>query len=72
ANSAFSPSFVASDLRAGIFGLDIGGLATSPFAAVTNVLDVEYNGSVVVNAFGDRFFEPAPGREVFFGLEVGF
>ena len=72
ANSAFSQSFVASDLRAGIFGLDIGGLATSPFAAVTNVLDVDYNGSVVVNAFGDRFFEPAPGREVFFGLEVGF
>lgn len=59
------------DLRAGITynGDVIGGVL---FAGVNNLFDTRYNGSIVPNAFGDRFFEPAAGRTwyVGFGLPI--
>jgi iron complex outermembrane receptor protein len=33
-------------------------------------LDAEYAGSVVVNAFGARYYEPAAGRHVLVGLTL--
>lgn len=60
------------DLRAGIaYNGDVfGGVL---FAGVNNLFDTRYNGSIVPNAFGDRFFEPAAGRTwyVGFGLPIG-
>ena len=40
------------------------------FAGVNNFLNKRYNGSIVPNSFGDRFFEPAPGRFWYIGLGV--
>jgi len=40
--------------------------------AVSNVFDVTYNSSVVVNAFGARYFEPGPGRTFSLGMGVTF
>ena len=60
------------DLRAGItYNGDMFGAVL--FAGVNNLFDTRYNGSIVPNAFGDRFFEPAAGRTwyVGFGLPVG-
>lgn len=37
------------------------------FAGVDNAFDTAYSGSVVVNAFGKRFFEPAAGRTFYIG-----
>ena len=42
------------------------------FAGIDNLLDAAYNGSITPNAFGDRFFEPAPGRTWYAGLEADF
>ena len=42
------------------------------FAGIDNLLDAAYNGSITPNAFGDRFFEPAPGRTWYAGLEGDF
>lgn len=39
------------------------------FAGINNVFDVSYNGSIVPNAFGNRFFEPAAGRTGYGGVE---
>ena len=39
---------------------------------IANLLDEEYNSSVVVNAFGGRYFEPGPGRTVHAGLRIRF
>ncbi len=39
------------------------------FAGIDNVFDVSYNGSIVPNAFGNRFFEPAAGRTGYAGVE---
>jgi iron complex outermembrane receptor protein len=48
----------------------LGSYRVSPFAAVQNALDERYIGSVSVNAQFGRFFEPAPGRNGYVGLEI--
>jgi len=55
------------DLRAGIeyLGKPFGAIV---FIGLNNVFDARYNGSIVPNAFGDRFFEPAAGRFWYIGL----
>ncbi len=37
------------------------------FAGLDNILDQRYSGSIVPNAFGNRFFEPASGRTLYAG-----
>lgn len=54
-----------------LYRASIGGWAASPFIALNNVTDERYNGSVVVNAVGRRYFEPAPGRNLYLGLSLG-
>ncbi len=66
-----SPAYTVADLRAGREGVRLGRLRATPFAGVTNLFDRAYNASVVVNAFGRRFFEPGPGRTAYAGLSVG-
>lgn len=43
-----------------------------PFFGLNNLLDTRYNGNIRINAFGQRFFEPGPGRAVFAGLRIRF
>jgi iron complex outermembrane recepter protein len=56
-------------LRAGWDGR-VGPWRVAPFAAVQNLLDAHYVGSVSVNAQFGRFFEPAPGRNAYVGIEL--
>lgn len=44
-----------------------------PFLGIDNLFDERYNGSTVPNALGDRYFEPAPGRQIYGGaaLDLG-
>jgi iron complex outermembrane receptor protein len=46
------------------------GGRVAPFAAVQNVFNRKYVGSVVVNAAAGRYYEPAPGRNLLVGLTV--
>ena len=39
------------------------------FIGMDNIFNVRYNGSIVPNAFGNRFFEPAAGRVFYMGLK---
>ena len=48
--------------------LGFGGVRL--FTGIDNLLDAAYNGSITPNAFGARFFEPAPGRTWYAGLEA--
>ena len=70
ANDAAANGFTLVELRFGATGVRAGGLRLSPFAAVTNVTDVRYASSVVVNAFGGRYFEPGPDRGGYLGLSL--
>ena len=56
-------------MRAGWDGR-VGPWRVAPFAAVQNLLDARYIGSVSVNAGFGRFFEPAPGRNAYVGIAL--
>ena len=72
ANSVHSPASTVVDLRAGMVSLRLAGLALEPYGGITNLLDEEYNTSVVINAFGRRFYEPGPPRSLYLGLDARF
>ena len=67
-----SPSHFVMDARMGLDEFEAGGVLATPFVSVSNVFDVTYNSSVVVNAFGSRYFEPGPGRTFSLGLGLTF
>ena len=71
ANSAEAQPFTVLDGRAE-WRLHSGGdSGIWLFGGIRNLLDEQYVGSVVVNAFGGRFYEPAPGRSVYVGARAG-
>jgi iron complex outermembrane receptor protein len=72
-NEAFSanPAYTTADVRMS-WSQRVGQWALSPFIAVNNVTDKRYNGSVVLNATARRYFEPAPGRNLYFGIGVPY
>ncbi len=71
-NTAHSPGHVLVGLRGGLESRRVAGTSLAPFVGITNLLDARYNASVVVNAFGSRFYEPGPGRSFFAGVRVAF
>lgn len=72
ANDASVEGYTLVELRAGGTGIRAGNLRLSPFAAVTNLTDVRYASSVVVNAFGGRYYEPGPDRGGYVGLSLAW
>ena len=70
ANTVFNWAYTVVDLR---FGYDTtwGDVDVRPFVGIDNVFDERYNSSAITNAFGGRYYEPSPGREVYVGLTIG-
>jgi iron complex outermembrane receptor protein len=42
-----------------------------PVIGVDNIFDETWVSNVVVNATGGRFFEPGPGRTIYFAFRMG-
>jgi len=49
----------------------LGGFRLVPFVTLQNAFDRRYVGSVTINGFGGRVFEPSPGRHAVVGMELG-
>lgn len=49
----------------------LANVPVQPFAGVENLFDRAYVSTVVVNGFGGRVREPGPGRNWYFGMEIG-
>ena len=60
----------ATNVRVGWEG-NSGGMRLGPFLGINNAFNHRYVSSVVINAARGRFYEPAPGRNVYLGLSVG-
>ncbi|MGB5580800.1 MAG: hypothetical protein WBM68_09575, partial [Woeseia sp.] len=43
-----------------------------PHIGINNLFDERYNSNIRINAFGSRYYEPAPDRNVYAGVVVGF
>lgn len=71
ANTAYNWAYTVVDLR---FAFDTigGGADFRPFIGIDNLFGERYNSSTITNAFGGRYYEPSPGREVYVGMTVGF
>lgn len=69
ANTTENKGAVRFHTRVGHPGLSFAGVSAQPFVAVYNMFDVRHN-DVIVNAFGNRFFEPGAGRHWQFGLAL--
>jgi iron complex outermembrane receptor protein len=69
-NTAYAPGSATFDA-----GIErrwrAGALPLAAFARVENLFDRRTIGSVIVNEGNGRYFEPAPGRGLFFGIRVG-
>lgn len=69
ANTAAAPAYTSFDLAAE-HRFDLAGLEWRGFARINNLFDRDVVGSVIVNASGGRYFEPAPGRHWVVGLSA--
>ena len=71
ANTVTNWAYTVVDLR---FGWDArwGDTDVRPFIGIDNLLGERYNSSAITNAFGGRYYEPSPGREVYAGMTFGF
>ena len=68
-NTRTSPWW-STNVRAGWDG-KAGSTRLSPFIGINNALNHQYVSSVVINAARGRYYEPAPGRNVYLGISIG-
>lgn len=69
-NTVRTSAALVVDLALGHEGLWVGPVSFLPFVRLQNVFDARAVGSVVINAQGGRFFEPAAGRSLQAGVAV--
>lgn len=72
ANTERAASHVVHAMRFGVRDLRAGPLSFAPHVGVLNLFDRAYLTSVVVNAFGARFYEPGPPRSLYGGMIARF
>src|SRR5690606_1652416 len=70
ANSAWAPGYATLDIGVERTWLP-GNVPLSAGLRVDNLFDRASIGSVIVNAGGGRFFEPAPGRTLTLTIRLG-
>ena len=61
-------SYAVIDLHLARNNWYIGPCRVSAFARIQNLLNNSYSGSLIVNAFGGRYFEPSPERAFQLGI----
>jgi iron complex outermembrane receptor protein len=68
-NSSSAAGWAVANARAGGL-ISIGGAQLQAVVGVNNVFNRRYAGSIVINATGGRYYEPAPERSVSVGVTV--
>ena len=72
ANSIFAESYFILGARTGIKRSLGNKFELEVFAGVDNLTDKKYSLGNDLNAFGERFFQPAPNRNYFGGITLGY
>ena len=42
------------------------------FGGINNLLNINYFDNIRINGFGKRYYEPAPARNIYFGMSYSF
>ncbi len=71
ANAVRVDGYTVANLRVGLERV-IGSTVVSPFLGINNLFDTDYNTDIRINAWGKRYYEPAPGRNIYAGVTVRF
>ena len=71
ANTETVDGYTVINLRAG-FDKVMGSCTLTPFVGINNLFDERYTANVRINAFGGRYFEPAPERNFYAGISVRY
>lgn len=71
-NTFYSRAFNLLNTKVGYSGDLDKRLGFEVFAGMNNLFDVSYSLGNDLNAFGRRYFQPAPDRNVYFGLKLQF
>lgn len=69
ANTVRSGGYVVSSLRAG-YHAKRPGWVFQPFIGINNLFDQAYPANLRINASFGRFYEPAPQRNLYGGMEI--
>jgi len=72
ANTAYAAGYWTFGTRAGWRRTLLGHLETDIYAGIENALDRRYSLGNDLNAFGGRFFQPAPSRNYYGGITLGY
>lgn len=68
-NTQYAPGYAVLDASIG-YVFDLTDAKVSTFLRVDNLFDHSYVGSVIVNESNGRYYEPAPDRTVFAGVQI--
>ncbi len=71
ANSEKNDSYTVSNAKAGYAG-DHDNWEWTLYLGVNNLFDAAYAANVRINAFGGRYFEPAPERNLYTGMHLRY
>jgi iron complex outermembrane receptor protein len=71
ANTVDVSSYTVVNLRLG-YDFQNGNWMIRPYVGLNNLFDEAYNSNIRINAFGGRYFEPAPTRNFYAGVVVNF
>jgi iron complex outermembrane receptor protein len=70
ANTAIDDNYTVINLQTG-FRIGLDQWSVEPFLGLNNITNTSYSDNVRINAFGERYYEPAPGFNIYFGAKVG-
>ena len=71
ANSVEVPSYVVSNFRLS-YDFQQEDWMIMPYLGVNNLFDEEFNSNIRINAYGGRYYEPAPGRNGYLGVTLNY
>ena len=71
ANADYAAAYTVFDSSGG-YAVQLGSTRLSGFLRLNNLLDRHYAGSIIVDDGNGRYFEPAPGFNVFAGFTADF
>ena len=71
-NSVSTESYTVVNLRTGLADWRLGNWELEPFVGVNNLTDESYSAEIRINAFGGRYYEPAPDRNFYGGIAIRY
>lgn len=71
ANDVGVSGYLVSSVRVSQ-NIDRGKWHCRPYLGINNLFDEDYNSNIRINAFGGRYFEPAPDRNIYAGISVRY